>query len=365
MRAALAIIMATLTLGLVPRPMLAQTGGDWLYSIRMFDALTGWAKVAQGSSGVGARGAVASVVRTTDGGIHWRDVTPHAPPEREIWRHGYTVGWITSVSAWVLAAPAPLPPDTPQGDARSVLFHTVDGGETWKSVFNSFPGEMDFINARDGWSIARNGDVYRSTDGGETWVKIGSAKFPGRKVSMTFLNATTGWITGSSDARDGIYLLVTRNGGHTWQQQRLSLPPQVTPSSSFRPAPYRFFTPRDGILSQADVSYVVFYVTHDGGTTWTPTTPVTFSQGYYRGGSFADVNHGWVTEGDTLYVTSNGGRQWTTVRPGSPFTYVGELDFISPQIGWAVGQALFPPFLLKTVDGGHTWAPMNYTVSRQ
>ncbi len=356
MRATLAITIATLTLWLVPRPMLAQTGGDWLSSIKMFDALNGWALSARGWSGVHAKGAVDSVVRTTDGGIHWKDVTPLQP----VWR----VGWLTSLSAWVLATRNPRPAENTSSPVI-VLFHTVDGGQTWKSVTVPFVGLMNFINARDGWLWGRDGDVHRSTDGGQTWVKVGSAEFPGRPEAVTFLTATTGWITGSSDAdaRGGIYLLVSHDGGHAWQQQKLSLPQQVTPPFAYYTAPPKFFTPREGVLSHPDVSYVVFYVTHDGGSTWMPTTPVTFPQGNYRGGSFADVNHGWVTEGDTLYVTSNGGRQWTTVRPGPPFSNVQGLEFISPQIGWATGQALFPPFLLKTVDGGHTWAPMNYTVS--
>lgn len=134
-----------------------------------------------------------------------------------------------------------------------------------------------------------------------------------------------------------------------------------------------FFTARDGILpvfySVADpvtyhtiASIAVFYITHDGGTTWTYTTPVPVAS---WGGrlSFADINHGWAAEGNSLYVTSNGGQQWTKIEPAPPFTEVKQLDFISARLGWAVKQT--SPFLLKTLDGGHTWAPVAYTISRQ
>jgi photosystem II stability/assembly factor-like uncharacterized protein len=74
---------------------------------------------------------------------------------------------------------------------------------------------------------------------------------------------------------------------------------------------------------------------------------------------FADINHGWIADRDTLYATINGGRQWTTIRPTS-FPGAKQLDFISPQVGWAVAREA--PFLLKTLDGGRTWSPVTYMV---
>ncbi len=65
------------------------------------------------------------------------------------------------------------------------------------------------------------------------------------------------------------------------------------------------------------------------------------------------MNHGWVSDGDVLYATSDGGRRWTTIRPGYPFVNVAQIDFISPQVGWAAGEPGFPR-LLKTEDGGRT-----------
>jgi photosystem II stability/assembly factor-like uncharacterized protein len=74
------------------------------------------------------------------------------------------------------------------------------------------------------------------------------------------------------------------------------------------------------------------------------------------------MNHGWVTDGDTLYVTADGGRRWMKSYPSPPFTDVKLLDFISPQVGWALRRTF--PFLLKTLDGGHKWVPVLYPISR-
>jgi hypothetical protein len=63
-------------LNLVSGFVLAQTSDEpiWLRSIQMFDAETGWAVSAQGWGGAFSRGAVGSVVRTTDGGLTWKVV---------------------------------------------------------------------------------------------------------------------------------------------------------------------------------------------------------------------------------------------------------------------------------------------------
>lgn len=140
--------------------------------------------------------------------------------------------------------------------------------------------------------------------------------------------------------------------------------------------PPTFFSPRDGVLP-VSISYsikneycesgrtvVVFYATHDGGATWVYTTPVMVTTGNHEPpSSFADMNHGWVTEGNVLYRTTDGGRRWTQILLPSLFADTKQLDFISPQVGWATRETA--PFLLKTVDGGHTWAPAIYTISRR
>jgi photosystem II stability/assembly factor-like uncharacterized protein len=302
MRAAIAIVIVILTLGLVYEPAPAQTqAGDLpaLESIRMVDALTGWAVThEQGEN---------ALLRTTNGGTQWREVTPLSSSRQQI--AVFRVAVLTSLIAWVLSS------------EETQIFHTIDGGRTWRHVtIPAQGGEFQFINARDGWmlanEVARMGseevDIYRSTDGGKTWSKVASTTvdnersglpFIGDKVGITFLNVTTGWITGTTNVFNSLYLYVTHDGGRTWRQQKLSLPPQVTSPWDNWTKPPRFFTARDGILpvfygsfnprSYSPVaSPGVFYVTHDGGTTWMYTTPVSLIQCDCPW-SFADMNHGW------------------------------------------------------------------------
>jgi photosystem II stability/assembly factor-like uncharacterized protein len=249
-------------------------------------------------------------------------------------------------------------------------------------------------------------EVYRSTDGGETWIKVASTDdtgsglpFGGFKRSIIFLNSTTGWINWESLGSKVPILYVTHDGGRTWRPQEMPIPPRVqqerSQDSDFlppTPGPPKFFTAQDGIV-RVDFplephgdprTLVVFYVTHNSGATWTPTTPVPVTAYHTQPSDFVSMNRGWLkqaeqsqwlkqTQADTLYTSNDGGRSWTTTRVGPLFADVTQLNFISPEVGFAVrntdpgggGARQTPPFLLRTRDGGRTWAPVPYTIIGQ
>ena len=409
MRAALTIAIATLTLGLASglTPAL-QVRDDVspVESIRMIDAEIGWAVTARCGPCPPHRES-GLMLRTASGGTDWKDVTPADTSGRRIdvpYFHAFNshIAWVSRVD--------------PVGSMTTEIFHTINGGRTWRSTV--IPARnvnsISFINPREGWLIAffdagsgnENVDIYRSTDGGESWIRVTSARdgggesgLPyGDKSSIAFANPTTGWITGLGPKPDSLYLYVTRDGGRTWRQQNLLVPPppprqqsqplpsEVKPHWDARARPPKFFTATDGIMRVDYAHYLfndstgdeqntgvvfVYYVTHDGGTTWAYTASVPIGHiDDRRPSSFANMNHGWVKEEDTLYVTSDGGRRWTTIRPGALFADVTWLDFVSPKVGWAVrntdpyggGAKQTSPFLLKTMDGGRTWTAVTYTV---
>lgn len=381
MRDFIAFIMATLTLCVGHGPVLARTHpGDVppVASIRMVDASNGWVVTNQSGS--------ETLLRTSDAGMHWRDVSPLKSSRGQL--VDYQVTARGALVAWVASSGTAT--GGPGGITR--IFRTVDGGRTWRST--AIPAvsvvSIHFINTRDGWvlsnEVAAAGsmevDIYRSTDGGATWTKVERTRvddqrsglpFAGDKTGITFLTTTRGWVTGAIAADDWMYLYVTNDGGRTWRQQRLPVPPRVTPHWNDWTMPPTFFTPRAGVLpvfysirnnAHREIAAVmVFYVTQDGGMIWTDTTPVPLTLGSGFSTSFADFARGWVTDGAALYATGDGGRRWKMIRPNRPFAHVTHLDFVSPRFGWAVRQT--SPYLLKTVDGGHTWVPVTYAISRR
>lgn len=373
MRAALAITVAILIFDSCYGPVIAQTlvaNVPAFESIHMMDALTGWAMTLRQVGG--------AVLRTTNGGTHWEDVTPRNSARENI--PAFKIVALSSSIAWVIPAGA-------LGATSTEVFHTTDGGQTWSHVTIPAPSvdAIHFTNSLDGWLLASLAaymgidevEIYRSNDGGETWIKVASAThisessglpMGGGKNGVTFLNRVTGWITGATNGLDSMYLFVTHDGGRVWRQQQLPPPPQAGPRWEATTIPPTFFTSRDGVLpvsysifnnSHETGSIIVTYMTHDSGATWEYATPVSAC----CSSNFSDISHGWVTDGHLLYMTTDGGRRWRAIRPGPLFADVRQLDFVSPGVGWAVRET--SPFLLKTVDGGHTWAPVTYTIVRQ
>jgi photosystem II stability/assembly factor-like uncharacterized protein len=308
------------------------------------------------------------VFRTTDGGTLWKDVTPSAAP------HATGVAaFLTTTLAWVVAEPL--------YEAQEV-YKTTDGGQTRQpggSLQNTTPTQMLFITPEEGWILADLGAppttysaaILRTTDGGATWVKLASSDgteqnsaIPtGMKSGLAFLNATTGWLTGTAAPEENVFwLYVTQDGGATWQPQSLPPPPGVG-SIQLYLSPPSFFNNHDGILPVMVFSPVTnfsaldLYVTHTGGAAWQSTTPV---QAQFL--TFLDAAHGWATDGKTLFATSDSGQHWTVFPHERAFCEVESLDFVSSTIGWAITaapSALGLPTLLKTTDGGKTWTLVN------
>lgn len=329
------------------------------------------------------------LLRTADGGRHWRNVTPPTSFGQDIFEPSV----LTSRITWVeLCRPRRV---VGTGAVNSCeLVHTVDGGRNWKHLA-SLPnpeGSLAFIDARHGWLMiatpaagSENTWIHRTTDGGRTWVEVASATyrsqasglpFGGDKSDIAFVTSMAGWVTGYTvGCNFGTYLYVTHNGGQTWRQQKLPVPTQMAAHRNESTTGPTFFSARDGVLPvsisfsvkdeycEGGKTVSIFYATHDGGVTWKYTTPVMVRSGNRKPpASFADMNHGWVTEGNTLFRTTNGGLQWTSIPLPSAFVNIKHLDFVSPRLGWATRETA--PFLLKTVDGGHTWAPLPFTISR-
>lgn len=350
--------LATASATLTPTPTTGPVQGGGLTSIHMVNATTGW---AEGPVVKGWR-----VLRTTDGGSHWQDVTPLGVS----WLAGEIPAYFLNTStAWVA---------TPQGTGSTLLFfRTTDGGQTWQQqgAFESVtPADLSFVNEQDGWALVdrqgatgnQTATLLRTTDGGATWVKVadtgippqkGTIPFAGSKI-VTFLNATTGWLTGFSYA--GTQLYVTHDAGVTWQKQTLPLPPGVS-EAQFETWPPTFFNARDGVLPvQVDTPATGgadfdVYMTHDGGATWHSASLVQ-PPAYANSIVFADAQHGWLTDGTNLFATSDGAAHWRPLPASEAFHDVVSLNFVSNTTGWAISTPANGPLaLLKTTDGGQTW----------
>ena len=111
--------------------------------------------------------------------------------------------------------------------------------------------------------------------------------------------------------------------------------------------------------------------TSDGGHAWTRQYAGTAA---LRQVDFTDAAHGWAVGQGTLMSTGDGGATWTT-RPepmlNGQCAAVSAVHFVSPSLGYAIaggagsaggaaaGAANTGGQLLRTADGGVTWAPVS------
>src|SRR5205823_1565793 len=142
------------------------------------------------------------------------------------------------------------------GTATASIFHTVDGGRTWRRASVALPirglgvQQIDFVDPLHGWLLVNLGtaagsqgvDVLRSSDGGAHWTSVsltagtratpGSLPLSGDKNGITFRSTSTGFAAGFVAGPPGFaWLYVTHNAGRTWQHH--SLPPPLAYQSAF------------------------------------------------------------------------------------------------------------------------------------
>jgi photosystem II stability/assembly factor-like uncharacterized protein len=316
------------------------------------------------------------VLRTVDGGRTWLNASP--PGAGPI---GYSTSLVVldASHAWVLI------PDT---DFFSGTLHrTSDGGVTWSS--NPVPfggGFLQFLDANTGRALAERGagggseavELFQSSDGGATWVSVfhndpsqagSSDSLPpgGIKNGMTFLNADTGWVTGSIPQAGDVYLYESRDGGASWAQQALPLPAGYADYQYTSQAPV--FFGKDGFLPlmihKADMTDFTFYTSHDGGLTWSGD-PGEAGKVIKPGlAVFADALHGWCWDGGAkLYQTLDGAQTWGTIPANLELSgRLAQVEFVPAPSGGFTGWALTraddagQSQLFRSTDGS-TWLPL-------
>ena len=359
-------------------------------SINMMDANVGWA--TGGLENVGDH-----VLRTSDGGTTWADLTPpeEAAPSDD--RKTATGFFQDAQTGWVIfsltSGITPL---------QSVVWRTQDGGLSWQAsqpldLTNLtefyYPDYLQFADSQNGWVMVHVGAgmnhdyfaLFRSQDGGMSWSRIqdpyndNSGTMSCSKTDLLFTDASHGWLTGDCHGvAPGVQLFKSSDGGLTWET--VTLPdPASSPGlfSTFDAAcgayDLFFFSNELGHLGvrcsfydQDPTTYQYYlFTTLDGGINWISYT--------YPGETlyFFSEGTGWAFS-NKIQLTTDGGYTWKTIANvswtvKSDFTQSAEVDFISEQIGWGVARGReqpVPPALVQTTNGGARWAMLIPIVGR-
>ncbi len=335
-------------------PTLQVASSPSIRALDMLDPNNGWALTDTG------------VVRTMDGGTTWYNATPgglNGAPASPF--------FLNTTTAWLAAG---------TGDpSTGTLYHTTDGGATWSTTTVPFGGgSLDFVDALHGWElIGLNAGmsheavaVYRTSDGGATWSRVfindpsvsgstDSLPLVGDKNGIAALDVNHAWVSGSQPSSNFIYVYATQDGGTTWSHQNFTFPAGYNGAMTGASLPL-FFGSNEAVLPVllfANNNGTEFYVSHDGGQTWSGTTPVP-QGGFLAAASASDF---FVWDGSApLNVSHDAGASWSTVKPNVNIKdSMVSMQFINATTGWALtSDASNHHMLYKTVDGGAHWTAL-------
>lgn len=362
-----------------PGPSTTPTRKVAIRRIQMMDATTGWA------DGLVGNGEENRILRTTDGGRTWRDVSPVPLAHR-----GFGAFFLNTQLAWAW--------DRESG----VIWRTQDGGQSWTQLEDSgWSDTIWFNDSQHGWKT--NGEPYgmsfpsydfqsfaTTQDGGQTWEE--QTLPPGGGFPfLAFPDDRTAWLVragyraawpGTPDLAVPIRIHMTFDGGDTWRSRRLPLPSETFTFhdryGDIDVGSYLGGAGSCGFVSPAYSSTAIWklaltceekswmYTTANQGKTWI-ISPM--PGGREARIQFITPRLGWLFLWDRqdpnqgrLYRTTNGGQGWNLIKR-TGWTDL-QLSFVDEQIGWAVASSCpeencywyeYVTALVKTTDGGRTW----------
>ena len=312
---ALLVSLALALAACAPRPALDASQAGAAAPPTLVDQATGADALLIGSHAAGggvvwASGTNGTVLRTTDGGATWADVSvPGADTLqfRDVHAFGPREAVVLSIGA----------------GAASRVYRTDDGGASWRQTFvNDEPD--GFFDCLAFWTPDEDGAAVRglafsdavdgaflvvqTDDGGRSWGRVPSGALPpardgegGFAASGTCVATwgdRTAWIA-TGNARPA-RVLRTGDGGRLWT----SAPVPIDASEAAGATSVAFRTSEVGValggdLGEPDVVGQTVARTADGGRSWTPGGPLPFAGAAYGAA--------YVPDTDALVAVGPGG----------------------------------------------------------
>ncbi len=298
-------------------------------------------------------GTDGTVMRSTDGGSSWVNVSPGNAAMLDF----RDLEVFDGNTAYAMSAGA---------GTSSRIFKTIDGGKTWKQQYIQFDPKY-FFDCFSFWDrnhgiaigdpIGEHFELLETSDGGEHWWVV--TNIP------PVLREETAWATGScittagekdvwfgTGSKQGTRIFHSGDRGKTWGTVATPVSADSSGSGIFSVA---FNNPHDGVVvggnyQKPDQVKVNAAVSHNGGRTWIATPAQPF--GYRSGVAFVPGSAGkaMVAVGTNgVDVTADEGAHWESVAKDRynsiAFAPDGSVGFmVGPdgriaKINWKAGKA--------------------------
>lgn len=232
---------------------------------------------------------------------------------------------------------------------------TSDGGADWGVLH--VPTSADivdvaFATSQTGYAVDSHGTAFRTTNGGASWSILGGGEAPSAIVAPSASSVLLVGPTGLRRSSDG-GASISSVGGSV-----------VVGRRKHRPVRRRLSAfPLFAGAEQAGAATIAWgdeaIESTDGGANW-KLIPLPLRGGIVEGLSFVSPTTGYELSRQRLFFTRNSGRSWREI-PSlgiQPRGGEGEMSFSSVADGYLVGgYHSRHDVVLRTGDGGRTWAP--------
>jgi photosystem II stability/assembly factor-like uncharacterized protein len=216
--------------------------------------------------------------KTVDGGVNWINVDP-----------------ATVESYFCIYA---LNPDTAYV-GRLTLSRTDNGGQSWAPVQNIGGAARDILFLNDSVGFVTRGNIYKTIDGGDNWFQV----YDTFMRELVFPSDSVGYCIGNNDSDSTGGVMKTIDGGDSWFG---------TPLINRDMRTLSFINDSTGFAFSYNDT---MFVTIDGGITWGIRQHNIYGQGA-SDMIFVDEYTAWMCTGSGgIYHTINGGYTWNIKQP--------------------------------------------------
>jgi photosystem II stability/assembly factor-like uncharacterized protein len=351
------------------------------------------------------------ILRSTDGGAKWRAMLPTWPLTQTSLQVSGAF-FLNGEDAW-----AETEHEWPAQPGVTTTWQTTDGGASWRQglslpggLFYGTPGfdEFAFSDAEHGFGFGveapvttgfeqqRQGYLWATANGGRDWRRVPAAGLPWQASAFSSASATGCSVPDPFDitaVSESVVLLAeagcpatapglwrSDDGGRDWRPVLLPAPPggwavaerwryPGVARSGAEVMGVRFFPHGQGVAAVAvRPGEVLVYRTSDDAASWSLASALGTGSLARPAGFWASTSVVWEMPAPAgLYVTTNAGQRWALRRSGLSLPGMAETSFASPASGVGfssgldLGLASSGDTGMRTSDGGHSWAAVQFS----